>query len=517
MKSFLVKYKGKILLIGIIVFLGIIYFSYNITTTWDSSEYLGLADYIGTEQMTENWIGHRGIAFPLLLKLFKPFGIENKIFMLILMFIFYVAMIVIIYKIYKKLEKYEFFKNKIVKYIFVIYILFSSIINPIIFGYYHTLLTEFVSITITLLICYLSWKWIDFDWEDDKKLIIIYAVIFSLLTIFLYHIKQSLVPLAILPILTALIVSVINNCKLSNFLTKLVTILSVVIMLVTSIYIWNIAMKDANVAEDTGDARIKGFLVRGLTTLKKVDSDYNMDNVEFNKALISDKDNEQITKILSNESKYDNFIIYKTSNEKYILHYIKGDYSFKDDIKFYFKVLVTSPEDIVKSYYENYWYIIFFSEDLPIWIGKENYTIPYRIYQHRENVVDVNKDYEQYIENYRSVNETNIISKAFNGYAKKMLKIITVFTKISLWILPITWIVSIIVYIVINRKINKNTLKILQFIVLLYTTSFGSIMSYVIFAADIDRYTVPVMIPTFIGHFLSIVLLTRIDIKNRDK
>ena len=98
-----------------------------------------------------------------------------------------------------------------------------------------------------------------------------------------------------------------------------------------------------------------------------------------------------------------------------------------------------------------------------------------------------------------------------------MLKIITVFTKISLWILPITWIVSIIVYIVINRKINKNTLKILQFIVLLYTTSFGSIMSYVIFAADIDRYTVPVMIPTFIGHFLSIVLLTRIDIKNRDK
>lgn len=517
MKNFLSKYKSQILAIVVITFLGIIYFSYNITTTWDSSEYLGLADYIGTEQMTENWIGHRGIAFPLLLKLFKPFGIENKIFMLILMFIFYVGMLAIIYKIYKKLEKHEFFKNKIIKYSFVIYIIFSSILNPIIFGYYHTLLTEFVSITITLLLCYLSWKWIDFNWEDDKKLIIIYAVIFSLLTIVLYHIKQSLVPLAILPILTALIVSVINNCKLSNFLTKLITILSVVIMLVTSIYIWNNTMKDANVAEDTGEARIKGYLVRGIIKLKEVCNNQNINEIEFDRTLISNKDNEQIAKILSKESKYDNFRIYKTSNEKYIVHYIKGDYSFKDDIKFYFKVLVTSPEDIVKSYYKSYWYIIFFREDFPIWIGKENYTIPYRIYQHRENVVDVNKDYEQYIENYRSINETNIISKAFNVYAKKMLKIITVFTKISLWILPITWIISIIVYIVINRKISKETLKILQLIVLLYTTSFGSIMSYVIFAANIDRYTVPVMIPTFIAHFLSIVLLTRIDIKNRDK
>ena len=98
-----------------------------------------------------------------------------------------------------------------------------------------------------------------------------------------------------------------------------------------------------------------------------------------------------------------------------------------------------------------------------------------------------------------------------------MLKIITVFTKISLWILPITWIISIIVYIIINRKVSKDTLKILQFIVLLYTTSFGSIMSYVIFAANIDRYTVPIMIPTFIAHFLSIVLLMRIDIKKKDK
>ena len=156
MKKFLEKNKNTILIAVFIVFLGIIYFSYNMTMTWDTSEYLGLADYIGTEEMTENWIGHRGIAFPLLLKLFKPFGIENKIFMLILMFMFYIAMVITIYKIYKKLREHEFFKSKITRWIFAIYTVIFIVLNPMLFGYYHTLLTEFVSMTITLLMCYLS-------------------------------------------------------------------------------------------------------------------------------------------------------------------------------------------------------------------------------------------------------------------------------------------------------------------------------------------------------------------------
>ena len=86
MRKFLAKYKKEVLIGVIIVFLLILFFSYNITTTWDSSEYLGLADYIGTDEMQDKWIGHRGIAFPFLLKLFKPFGIENTVFLLILTF-----------------------------------------------------------------------------------------------------------------------------------------------------------------------------------------------------------------------------------------------------------------------------------------------------------------------------------------------------------------------------------------------------------------------------------------------
>lgn len=513
MKKFLEKQKNIILITVLIVFLGIIYFSYNITMTWDTSEYLGLADYIGTKEMTENWIGHRGIAFPLLLKLFKPFGIENKIFMQILMFIFYVAMIITIYKIYKKLREHEFLKNKITKCIFVIYTMIFIVLNPMIFGYYHTLLTEFVSMTITLLMCYLSWKWIDFNWKENKKSIIIYAIIFSVLTIFLYHIKQSLFPLTLLPILTATLLSVINNFKLSDFLTKTITIISIIIMLFSSISIWNILMKDAEVLENTEEKRINGYLIKGVSELKQICDEQTIN--DFDRSLISNKENNEIEKVLSNESKYTNFRIYKASNDKYLVYFSEGKDSFKEDVSFYFKILFNSPVDIAKSYYKNYWRIIFTSEKLPIWKGRENYDIPYNIYINKGNVVDVNKDYIKYIKNYFSINETNTVSKIYTAYAEKIFKFITIFDKMSLWILPITWLLSVIAYIIINRKINKNTLKILQFIIILYTTSFGGIMAYILFGTTVDRYAVPMMIPTFIAHFLSLVLLTRIDIKKR--
>lgn len=513
MKKIFETNKNTILMAVFIVFLGIIYFSYNMTMTWDTSEYLGLADYIGTEEMTENWIGHRGIAFPLLLKLFKPFGIENKIFMLILMFMFYIAMVITIYKIYKKLIEHEFFKSKITRWIFAIYTVIFIVLNPMLFGYYHTLLTEFVSMTITLLMCYLSWKWIDFDWKEHKKSIIIYAIIFSLLTIFLYHIKQSLVPLTLLPILTATLLSVINNFKLSDFLTKTITLLSVIIMLFSSISIWNILMKSANVLEDTEEKRVNGQLIKGVSEVKQICDEQTIN--DFDRSLISNKENNEIEKVLSNESKYTKFRIYKASNDKYLVYFSEGKYSFKEDVGFYFKILFNSPVDIVKSYYKNYWRIIFTDKAQQIWLGRENFEIPYNMYAKRINIVDVNEDYIKYIKNYFSINETNVVSKIFNGYVYKLFKIITVFNKISLWILPITWLISVVAYIIINRKISKNTLKILQFIIILYTTSFGGIMAYILFGTTVDRYTVPMMIPTFIAHFLSLVLLTKKFIKKR--
>ena len=38
----------------------------------------------------------------------------------------------------------------------LLYVILFIILNPIIFGYYHTVLTEFVAMTISLVTCYLG-------------------------------------------------------------------------------------------------------------------------------------------------------------------------------------------------------------------------------------------------------------------------------------------------------------------------------------------------------------------------
>lgn len=514
MKEFMKKNKNKIIMLVVIIFLGIIYFSYNITLTWDSSEYLGLADYIGTQQMTEKWIGHRGIAFPLLLKLFKPFGIENKIFLLIMMFAFYIGMVLIIYQIYKKLKELEFFNKKRTVYFFIAYIIFTIILNPIIFGYYHTVLTEFVSMTITLLTCYLSWNWIKCSWNENKKSTIIYALVFSVLAIFIYHIKQSLVSLVLLPMIISGLISIINEFKKPNVLTKVGTIIFVGIMLLLSIEIWNFVMKDAGVAEDTDNKRVKGYLIYGVNKIKKVCDEQTISEAELNMEMISQKDKEEISKILSNESKYNEFRIYETANKnKYLVYYSKDNYSFKEDLNFYIKVLFNSPADIISSYYNSYWKMIFIKKNYPLWLTYENSIIPVRMYKNQENVIDVNVEYKDYVQNYRSINERNFVAKIFNKYVSKTIKFLTVYMKLSLWILPILWVLTIIAYIALRKKINKNILSILQFIIILYTTSFGAIMSYVVFSATVDRYVIPMVIPTFIANFLLVTLLYKIEIK----
>lgn len=507
MKNFWNKNKKKVLAIILIILSGILFFSYNITTTWDSSEYLGLADYIGTNEMKTNWIKHRGIAFPLLLKLLKPFGIENKFFILIGMYIFYLWMIFTIYKMYEKLKELGVFKNRILKFVFVIYTLVFTILNPMIFGYYHTVLTEFVAITISLFTCYLSWLWIENSWAENKKYTCIYTIIFSILTIFLYHIKQSLVPLTLIPIIISAFISIVNKPNKTNILSKVITFLIVLITLVLSVNIWNFSMRDADVAESTNDIRVKDRLIYGITTLKKICDESNIQEKDIDRSKLDSKDNEEIDKILSDESNYKHFRIYKTTmNSKYLVYFTKQEGSFKDQLKFHFKVLINSPMDIVKSYYDGYYKIIFIDKNYPIEYVYENTIIPTKIYIKDENVVDVNEEYQKYIENYKTINQMNFVASIFNKYVKHVINMVTIITKFSLWLTPVMGVIAFIIYLIFNKKISENKLKTLQLVIILYITSFGGIMAYIVFGTTVDRYVVPMIIQAFIAHFLFMVL-----------
>lgn len=160
--------KEILALLVIIAVLAVIFFSYNLNLTWDSTEYIGLASFIENENMKEDWIAHRGIGFPLLIKLSQSLGRTKMSGLLNLMFLFYSVMIFSMYLLYKKLKSLGFIKNILYSVGFIGFVGFFIALNPMIFGYYHTALTEFVGITGMLLVSVLGWYWIEFRWDKNK-------------------------------------------------------------------------------------------------------------------------------------------------------------------------------------------------------------------------------------------------------------------------------------------------------------------------------------------------------------
>ena len=75
-----------------------------------------------------------------------------------------------------------------------------------------------------------------------------------------------------------------------------------------------------------------------------------------------------------------------------MVYFTEKDGSFKEQLKFSFKVLINSPIDIVKSYYNGYYKIIFIDKNYPLEYAYENTIIPTKIYIKDENVVDVNEE-----------------------------------------------------------------------------------------------------------------------------
>ena len=505
MKEFIHKNKKKFFLILFLIIYGILFFSYNVTSTWDSSEYLGMADFIRNGEIIQKWIPHRGFLFPLLLFLGQPFGIKSKWFMLILMYIFWIAMIFGVFAIYKKMESRGLFENKKQKIVFAIIFSFIVIFNPIIFGYYHTMLTEFVGLTISVIICYLTVNWINYSWKDNKKQIIIYGILFSILTIFIYHIKQSLLPITVIPIIISATLSCINKCKKENIIVRIVTIFIVFITLLSSIGIWNNFMKDAGVEKSVIDERIKNKIIRGISELNKVCSNEDVKIEQIDDYLISNEEKQIIKDINNGTSEYKKFILYKNSNDKYFLYLTKDDYTAKEQIEFYFKVLITSPIDVIKSYKNRFVNIIFSDEEHPILLFDENSTIPIRIFAHLEGKQGCNPKYVEYIQPYCNEDKDNLFSTIYTEYVRRTIINYNIITKFSLIVTPILFIITFLIYIIKRKKIKENSRRILETLIILYATSFGLIFSYVVLGSDIvDRYTVPVMI---IANLANIILL----------
>lgn len=426
----------------LLIFLVIIFFSFSIILTYDSGHYLSYVSIFEGTSPASSWDIVRGPIFPLIIHISNSLFGKTSTGILICTFLFYLTFTFICYIICKDISK-NYKNSKFIQFI----ILVLLVLNPLVFGYFHVLLTEFVAITITILNILLAYKWIFIDYSRSKKKAVLYSLYFIAITIFCWHLKQPYIIIAIIPMITACIISFIRNRKKTNIIYKTIVILSSIIFLLVSIFVWN-------------------------KILDRMQADKNT--------------NRDSTSILSKQ--------------------LVTTYKITDPNNTIFQEFFKNPGKIIGIYFNNYCSLSSLckvaSDDGvnytsngnldPIYMY-ENTAIGYATYNRTENLFQMTEDMQNLASSYTTKMSHNIFSPIMkiSSYPTSII------FKITILICPFTLIFLLIIK---NKSKDKkyNSLFYLN-IILLSTASCHLFFSAI--ALVIDRYAIEAFIPTLLGIF----------------
>ena len=229
-----------------LVLLVIIFFSIRLVITYDSAHYLNYVAIFEGELPTSSWDIVRGPVFPAVIFIFDTIFGKTSAGILVGTFIVYIIFTIVCCKICKEICQNFKHKNLIQNTILSILIL-----NPLILGYFHVLLTEFIAITMAMLNILIAYKWIYFN-TRSKKATILYILYFIFSVVFCYHLKQPYIIIALIPLLTACIISIVQKHSIKNIVYRTGTIIASLFFLIISITTWNKILNIMEVDTTTG-------------------------------------------------------------------------------------------------------------------------------------------------------------------------------------------------------------------------------------------------------------------------
>lgn len=518
--------KRNILIYTIIaIIITIIFFTYSPIITFDTSHYLWLTDLLTPNGDFSNWDNVRGLSFPLIILISQILMGKSPKALLIVMYIFYLLMLWICIKIFKEIK----IESKIFKVIFCILFLFMILVNPLILGYYHVLLTEFVGMTIAIVSCYMSWKFIQINFKENKKAYILYTLSFILLSIFMWHIKQPYISTVIFPLIVACVISILKNLKLNNIIQRVITILLCIISVIFSLLIWNKIMISNNVKiveNRTSSNMISNQLLKGISFYQAKNDKITEEYIKKNNYL-SENEKVKVIELIKNNS--EKFVILEEKKEDKVIDteviFIENEnITTFESIGFIFKTLFKNPKILFKSYFLGYLavgdiYGVEFNEAqhysvtelLKIFELYENDAIGYRMYKYElSNTFPLAENYNIYAESYKE----DILPILFINWVMQKLQYISIIIyKSSFIIAPILLIINI-VWSIYRCKKNNNCNNILYLSIILLSFSFLHILMHVVLGAIIDRYTMPAAIPMYLAIILELYLIFN-DINNK--
>lgn len=437
------------------ILLVVIFFSIRLVVTYDSAHYLNYVAIFENNAPTSSWDIVRGPIFPVIIFSFNILFGKTGTGFLVGMFLFYLLFVLFCYKICQKI--FFHYKHKTIIQNTILAIL---CLNPLIFGYFHTMLTEFIAITITTINIFIAFKWLNCD-VHRKSHLILYSLYFALNLIICYHLKQPYIIIAFIPLLVASIISIANHHTIKNIIYRISTILISILLLFISIFIWNVVLENMGANTTTGRDS-SSLLSHQILQAFQINHDFN-----------NDGENDQISTpesigILSN-----NFF----SNPLEIMRIYIGNYCGLSSI-----CTINSNDGVNYSSTLN-----------PAGLETfENSIIAYRPYENAPNIFPMPEKLYSLASEYGESSNRSIFAIIFG----KLGKPTNLLFKFSIFM---CFPALIVLFIFRIKYKNKKHSSLFHLSTLLLLTSFAHLAISSGLGLIIDRYAIEIFVPSALG------------------
>jgi hypothetical protein len=386
--------------------------------------------------------------------------------------------------------------------------LFLVLVNPLLFGYFHTFLTEFLAILLGLLTSMLVWDWSREDLEENRGKSLLYLLVFAFLVVFSWFLKQPYISTTLIPIFAGIFLSVIRRNGRKDFVWRVLVVVISFIFLFSFMSVWDGLLVKGGTSETATDfntSSISRSVISGLSNFRSYGvGDYRDTSSVKEDILLREVDKLKISSIINNREdlSFKVFNVFAPSGEiiaREVMYYRNTDYSFWDSLVFALKLSKEYPLSVLDSYLSNYLGAInvYKTNSEPWWVlypikefnksSRENFGIGLSFLYNKENLLWLTSDQMAGVQDYYSTNPGERIPDNIKTFISDLY--LNIFKGFYL-LLPLFWIYSLLKCLRAYRKDMENLEESDSIIFILLSYTFFHTLLHIFTGAMIDRYLI---------------------------
>lgn len=534
-----IKYKFSFSQATIFLLIGVllvaIYFSFFTIITPDGIGYYNYLEILKGDLPLSSWDPVRGPTMPLIIfGIVKLFG-DTSLGFLMGTFLFFLVMIGVAYLIIRGIIKSQ--NNSTIRLIIWILFVFLFVFNPLIIGYYHVMLTEFVAATVAMVCCLLSIKWVNIEVKREKEKTLLFSVFFIIICPLMWFLKQPYVLAVFIPFFLGTMMSIVKKSTFTNIFVKLSVFLLCILSVITSISLWdNILTSNGSTSSlNKTNSFLTSSFTYAISNFRLLEYEVSHSDEFVNSTeQIDSREMELMSEIVNDDNEETDYNLYQVLS---IIDSLKLDIivvpdldkdiiSVKDTIHFFKVSTVQYPLHVLSSYILNYLGLIdliYFDSQLylpiksyikPNELHGENEVIGLAIYNNYSTVLGnpltippiAREKMPQYVNN----NPSNLLS---DNILMKLIRTSLHSLTIVLLLSPILFVILFLLFISNKKYRLKPKSLLFESCIILFGFSFLEVLFHALTGAIVDRYSF-IAYPTALLGF--ILLLNFISLKKKN-